>query len=154
MLTQNGHLTRPWPCKYVCLQKLFDSFLLHCSLLDAFSACRYREFVMTWAWIYILCPMTTLGVLLAWKVGESSITLSFRASIFWSSSTTFIDPPFSPEEDYTYSNRMHPRPPAELYHGEDNLVCSDNGPVSHMLFINSTYDSDIQDFSGPATNPR
>ncbi|KAL2520881.1 F-box protein [Forsythia ovata] len=103
---------------------------------------------------FYLVSYDDIGGIACRKVGESSSSLACHAPVFWTSSTTFIEPPFSPEEDDIYSNRLHPRPPAESYHGEDLLICSDNGAVSHMLFINSSYDLVIPDLAGTTTNHR
>lgn len=103
---------------------------------------------------FFLVSYDDIGGIACRKVGESSRPLSLHAPVFWSSSAKFIEPPLSPEEDHIYSNRMHPRPPAKSYHSGDYLTCADNGAVSHMLFINSSYDLVIPNIAGPTTNPQ
>lgn len=132
----------------VDFRNCFDFFLVHCSLFDAFVCLSLQGICDDMSLDFYLVSYDDIGGIACRKVGESSRPLSLHAPVFWSSSTTFIEPPLSPEEYHIYSNRMHLRPPAESYDS------GDNGAVSHMLLINSSYDLVIPDIAGPTTNPR
>lgn len=126
----------------------FDFFLVHCSLFDVFVCLSLQGICDDMSLDFYLVSYDDIGGIACRKIGESSRPLSLHAPVFWSSSITFIEPPLSPEEYHIYSNRMHLRPPAESYDS------GDNGAVSHMLLINSSYDLVIPDIAGPTTNPQ
>lgn len=88
------------------------------------------------------------------KVGDSDRPLTYHAPIFWTSSSTFIESPFSPEEDQIYNCRLHLRPLAEAHQSPYYPSSSDDGAVSRMLYINSSYDLVIPDLAGTTVNPR
>ncbi|KAH6781133.1 hypothetical protein C2S52_012370 [Perilla frutescens var. hirtella] len=99
---------------------------------------------------FYLVTYDDVGGIACRKVGDSNRPLTYHAPIFWTSSLTFIESPLSPEEDDIYNCRLHLRPPAEA----DQMPSSDNGAVSRMLYINSSYDLVIPDLVGTAVNPR
>ncbi|KAL3812315.1 hypothetical protein ACJIZ3_013583 [Penstemon smallii] len=100
---------------------------------------------------FYLVSYDDIGGIACRKVGDSSKPLSYHAPVFWTSSTTFIESPFSHEEDRLYNCRLHLQPPDEA---EVNRDRSDNRTASRMLFINSSYDLVIPDLDGNALNPR
>ncbi|GFQ06508.1 F-box protein at3g12350 [Phtheirospermum japonicum] len=95
---------------------------------------------------FYLVSYDDVGGIACRKVGDSNRPLTCHAPIFWTSNLTFIESPFSPEEDRIYNCRLHLSPHAE----EDQ---SDDHAVSRMLCINSSYDLVIPDLVGTTANP-
>ncbi|KAL5777589.1 hypothetical protein ACOSP7_010515 [Xanthoceras sorbifolium] len=80
---------------------------------------------------------------------------SFAAApVFWTSNTTFIEAPFSPEEEYLYDSRIHCRSLVEADHVRRHCPSAENQAVSHIMYINSSYDLVIRDSAGTSTNPQ
>lgn len=100
---------------------------------------------------FYLVTYDDVGGIACRKVGDSCKPLTYHAPVFWTSSLAFIESPFSHEEDEIYNCRMHLRPPEEADH---HISFSDNGVVSRMLYINSSYDLVIPDSVGTTVNPR
>ncbi|KAK3029780.1 hypothetical protein RJ639_038222 [Escallonia herrerae] len=92
---------------------------------------------------FFLVTYDIIGGIACRRVGDSSKPFSGYAPVFWTSNTTFVEPPFSPEEQYIYDSRIHLHPPT-----------SDNKVVSRILCINSSYDLVIADLPGSTVNPR
>ncbi|XP_051150052.1 F-box protein At3g12350 [Andrographis paniculata] len=84
---------------------------------------------------FYLVSYDDVGGIACRKVGDSSRPLAYNAPVFWTSSSTFIECPFSVEEDLIYKSRLHLRPPPETDHS-----LSTNDAVTRMLYINSSYD--------------
>ncbi|XP_057776555.1 F-box protein At3g12350 [Salvia miltiorrhiza] len=103
---------------------------------------------------FYLVSYDDVGGIACRKVGDSYRPLTYHAPIFWTSSLTFFESPLSPEEDDIYHCRSHLRPAAEADESHDHISASDNGVVSHMLYINSSYDLVIPDLVGTTVNPR
>ncbi|KAL8030095.1 hypothetical protein ABFX02_14G266000 [Erythranthe guttata] len=103
---------------------------------------------------FYLVSYDDVGGIACRKVGDSNRALTYHAPIFWTSNLTFIESPFSPEEDHIYNCRLHLRPPVEA---DQSLFLSSDSrdiSVSHMLYINSSYDLVIPDLVGTIANPR
>ncbi|GAB2269646.1 hypothetical protein Dimus_004571 [Dionaea muscipula] len=102
---------------------------------------------------FCLVSYDGVGGLVCRKIGDTSSPFSGSAPIFWTSDATFLDPPFSPEEEVLYSSRVHLRPPHLALSGE--TVLSTESIVSRMMFINSSYDLVIPELAGSTSaNPR
>ncbi|KAG8390967.1 hypothetical protein BUALT_Bualt01G0138500 [Buddleja alternifolia] len=90
---------------------------------------------------FYLVSYDDVGGIACRKFGDSNRPLTYHAPIFWATSSTFVESPFSSEEDYIYNCRLHLRP-------EDHLLSSsDNETVSRMLYINSSNDLVIPDIT-------
>jgi hypothetical protein len=100
---------------------------------------------------FYLVTYDDIGGITCRRVGDSSERVSSCAPVFWTSNATFIESPFSPEEEYLYDTRMHVRPleAANYFHGE--LLSAESEMVSRILYINSSYDLVIP---GSTANPR
>lgn len=103
---------------------------------------------------FYLVTYDDVGGIACRKVGDSNRPPTYHAPIFWTSSLTFIESPFSPEEDDIYNSRLHLRPHAEADRNHDHVSSSDDEVVSRMLYINSSYDLVIPDLVGTTVNPR
>lgn len=97
---------------------------------------------------FYLVGYDDIGGIACRRAGDSSKPFSGYAPVFWTSNATFIDSPFSHEEDYLYNTRMHRQPGAE---SEDEAY--EHSPT-HIMYINSSYDLVIPDLAGTAANPR
>ncbi|KAK2660126.1 hypothetical protein Ddye_006659 [Dipteronia dyeriana] len=93
-----------------------------------------------------------VGGIICRRVGDLSSCSA--APVFWTSNTTFIESPFSPEEEYLYDSRIHYRSLAEADHIHCHCPSAENEVVSHVMYINSSYDLVIRDSAGRSTNPR
>ena len=92
-----------------------------------------------------------IGGIACRKVGDSSHLFSDYSPVFWTSNTTFIESPFSPEEEYIYDSRIHLWPPAAA---DSGLHWVENEAVSCILYINSSYDLVIPNLDGASADPR
>ncbi|XP_073134557.1 F-box protein At3g12350-like [Henckelia pumila] len=101
---------------------------------------------------FYLVTYDDMGGIACRKVGESSRRLTYHAPVFWTSSTTFIESPFSPEEDHIYNSRLHLCPVVEADQSYDPSRSSDDEAVSRMLYINSSYDLVIPDLAVNSIN--
>lgn len=95
-----------------------------------------------------------IGGIACRRVEDSSKPFSGYAPVFWTSDTTFIESPFSPQEQYMYDSRIHLRPPEASDHIHSCPPYSDNEAVSCILYINSSYDLVIPDLAGTNVNPQ
>lgn len=104
---------------------------------------------------FYLVTYDDIGGIACRRVGDSSERFSSCAPVFWTSNATFIESPFSPEEEYLYDTRTHVRPleAANYFHGE-LLLSAESEMVSRILCINSSYDLVIPDLAGSTANPR
>ncbi|KAL1564735.1 F-box protein [Salvia divinorum] len=100
---------------------------------------------------FYLVSYDDVGGIACRKVGDFHRPLTYHGPIFWTPSLTFFDSPLSPEEDDLYNCRSHLRPADE---NQEIISTPDNGVVSHMLYINSSYDLVIPDLVGTTVNPR
>ncbi|XAR48427.1 hypothetical protein NMG60_11031249 [Bertholletia excelsa] len=90
---------------------------------------------------FYLVVYNTGGGIVCRRVGDSSQPFSTYSPVFWTSTATFIESPFSPEENYLYDSRIHLRPPEAT----DSI---DHEVVSRILHTNSSYDLVIPDLAG------
>lgn len=86
--------------------------------------------------------------------------------VFWTSNATFLESPFSPEEESLYDSRVHLRPlqpsneileqfpllDGEVVNRMQQMLLSDN-VVNRILHISSSYDLVVPDLAG-TINPR
>lgn len=73
--------------------------------------------------------------------------------VFWTMDTTFIESPFSPEEENLYTSRIHLQPTAAADHIHQHLPLTGNKGVSRILCINFSHDLAIPYLAGTTTNP-
>lgn len=116
-----------------------------CLALQGISDDRSLEFY--------LVSYDDIGGITCRRVGELSQLFSGCTPVFWTSNTTFIESPFTSEEEDIYMSREHLQPDAEGGF-DDCLPCSDNRDVMRMLSMNSSYDLVIPDLTGTNLNPR
>ncbi|KAL6983016.1 hypothetical protein U1Q18_016410 [Sarracenia purpurea var. burkii] len=101
---------------------------------------------------FYLVAYDDIGGITCRRVGDSSHILSDYSPVFWTSNTTFIESPFSCEEECLYDGRVHLRPPSapNSIHGQTSWM--ENEAVSRILYINSSYDLVIPNLAGAASN--
>ncbi|XP_052203660.1 F-box protein At3g12350-like [Diospyros lotus] len=100
---------------------------------------------------FYLVAYDDIGGITCRRVGDS---FSIYSPVFWTSNTTFIEAPFSPEEEYLYENHIHLQQVAIADTILGRPPCMDSQVVSHILYINSSYDLVIPDLVGATMNPR
>lgn len=91
-----------------------------------------------------------VGGIICRRVGD--LSSGSAAPVFWTSNTTFIESSFSPEEQYLYNSRIHHCSLAEADHRYHHRPSAENKVVSHIMYINSSYDLVIRDSAGMSTN--
>ncbi|KAF8410237.1 hypothetical protein HHK36_002760 [Tetracentron sinense] len=103
---------------------------------------------------FFLVTYDAIGGITCRRVGDPSEPFSGHSPVFWKSNTTFIESPFSAEEEYLYDSRIHLRPLASVdpIHGYPPF--GDNEVVSRILYINSSYDLVNPDFTESSDNSR
>ncbi|KAL1353607.1 hypothetical protein HN51_017526 [Arachis hypogaea] len=116
---------------------------------------------------FYLVVYDDIGGIACRRVGDPPERFSNYAPVFWTSKTTFLETPFSLEEETLYDSRLHIRPLQtsseiqEQFHLSDvevvnpfqQLHLSDNEVVKRILHISSSYDLVIPDAAG-IVNPR
>ncbi|KAJ0086145.1 hypothetical protein Patl1_08810 [Pistacia atlantica] len=90
-----------------------------------------------------------IGGIICRRVGD--LSSGSAAPVFWTSNTTFIESPLSPEEEYIYDSRIHHHSLTVANH--THCQCPST-MVSHIMHINSSYDLVIRDSAGTFANPR
>lgn len=95
--------------------------------------------------VFYLVAYDDIGGIACRRVGDSSGPFSGCAPVFWTTSTTFIESPFSSEERRLYDGRMHARPSL------NEVASAEKGAVSRILYINSSYDLVLPDLAGSPT---
>lgn len=96
---------------------------------------------------FYLVAYDDIGGIACRRIGDSCKPFSSYAPVFWTSNTTFVESPFSSEEEHIYEKRAHLLPPGEI-------ICSEMESVSRILYINSSYDIVIPGLTGPnSVNP-
>ncbi|KAL8225433.1 hypothetical protein R6Q57_017990 [Mikania cordata] len=96
---------------------------------------------------FYLVAYDDIGGIACRRIGDSCKPFSSYAPVFWTSNTTFVESPFSSEEEHMYEMRGHLLPPGEI-------PCSKIESVSRILYINSSYDLVIPGLAGPnSVNP-
>lgn len=103
---------------------------------------------------FYLVAYDDIGGIACRRIGDSSEPFSSYSPVFWTSTTTFIDSPLSPEEIYLYDSRVHltPLSAANCIQNESNPT--EDEPVKRVLHISSSYDLVIPDLAGNSGNPR
>ncbi|XP_076959977.1 F-box protein At3g12350-like [Bidens hawaiensis] len=96
---------------------------------------------------FYLVAYDDIGGIACRKIGDSCKPFSSCAPVFWTSNTTFLESPFSSEEEHIYETREHLLPPGDI-------PSSQMESVSRMLYINSSYDLVLPGLAGPTSvNP-
>ncbi|KAK1412992.1 hypothetical protein QVD17_34659 [Tagetes erecta] len=96
---------------------------------------------------FYLVAYDDIGGIACRRIGDSCKPFSSYSPVFWTSNTTFVESPFSSEEEHIYETRAHLLPPGEI-------ICSQMESVSRILYINSSYDLVIPGLTGPnSANP-
>ncbi|GMH16462.1 hypothetical protein Nepgr_018303 [Nepenthes gracilis] len=105
---------------------------------------------------FYLIRYDDIGGIACRGVGDSSKASSAYAPLFWTSNATFVEPPFSLEEELLYRTRIHFRLPLAAANDmcEEQLPSTKNEVVSRMMYINSSYDLVLPDFAGTSADPR
>ncbi|KAK6938570.1 F-box domain [Dillenia turbinata] len=101
---------------------------------------------------FYLVAYDDIGGVACRRVGDSS-PFSGYSPVFWTSDATFVEPPFSPDEEYLYGSRIHLQPPAPVNCPLGRVRVTDSEEVSRILLINSSYDLIIPDLAGTTANP-
>ncbi|CAK9312509.1 unnamed protein product [Citrullus colocynthis] len=102
---------------------------------------------------FYLVVYDDIGGIACRRVGDLSERLSSYAPVFWTSNTTFLEAPFSLEEEYLHDCRIHVQPLAA--NDIDELVPSiENKNISRILCVNSSYDLVLSNLAGSTPNPR
>lgn len=116
---------------------------------------------------FYLVAYDEIGGIACRRLGDPPQRFSTYAPVFWTSNATFLESPFSLEEESLYDSRIHLQPVQphngnhEQFHmsdieGVNNIQqfhLSDREAVNRILHINSSYDLVIADLAG-AMNPR
>ncbi|KAG6585709.1 F-box protein, partial [Cucurbita argyrosperma subsp. sororia] len=102
---------------------------------------------------FYLVVYDDIGGISCRRVRDSSERFSSNAPVFWTSNTTFLETPFSLEEELLYDCRIHVRPlPANDI--EELVPSIENKKISRILCVNSSYDLVLPDLAGSIPNPR
>lgn len=99
---------------------------------------------------FYLISYDDIGGIACRRVGDSCAASGGYTPVFWTSSTTLIEPPFSAYEEHLYYSRIHLRPPAEADNNHEHPPLRDLGALSRILPMTSSYDLVIP---GTAINP-
>lgn len=94
---------------------------------------------------FYLVTYDDVGGVTCRRVGDSSELFSGYSPVFWTSNTTFLQSPFSVEEQVLYSSREH----VGLNQGD-----IERGAVSRILCINSSYELVLPGLSNSVGDPR
>uniref|UniRef100_A0A2P2PKW1 F-box protein n=1 Tax=Rhizophora mucronata TaxID=61149 RepID=A0A2P2PKW1_RHIMU len=87
------------------------------------------------------------------RVGDLSEHLSSYTPVFWTSDPTFIESPFTCEEENLYNSRVHLQPSAVAGHTDWKCSLLDDEVVSRIMHINSSYDLVIPGLEETSANP-
>ncbi|CAJ2675337.1 F-box protein at3g12350-like protein [Trifolium pratense] len=116
---------------------------------------------------FYLVAYDEIGGIACRRLGDPPQRFSTYAPVFWTSNATFLESPFSLEEESLYDSRIHLQPVQphnenhEQFHMSDiegvnhiqQFQLSDKEAVNGILHINSSYDLVIADLAG-AINPK
>lgn len=115
---------------------------------------------------FYLVGYDDIGGIACRRIGDPPDRFSGHAPVFWTSNATFLESPFSPEEESLYDSRVHLRPlqlgnevleqfplsDCEVVNQIQQFQLSDN-VVDRILHISSSYDLVVPDLAG-TLNPR
>ncbi|XP_054798204.1 F-box protein At3g12350 [Prosopis cineraria] len=113
-------------------------------------------------WKGICCDMSLAFYLVVYddiggvacrQIGNPPEQFPSHYLVFWTTNTSFIESPFSPEEEYLYDTRIHLRPLEAASEIHQHFPLTENGVVNGILHISSSYDLIIPDLAG-TVNPR
>ncbi|XP_061358017.1 F-box protein At3g12350 [Gastrolobium bilobum] len=113
---------------------------------------------------FYLVSYDDIGGIACRRVGDPPERFSSYAPVFWTAKATYMESPFSPEEEALYDSRIHLQPQNEIHEqfplSDDEVVngiqqfhLSDNEVVNRILHISSSYDLVLPDLAG-TINPR
>ncbi|KAJ4961615.1 hypothetical protein NE237_021525 [Protea cynaroides] len=103
---------------------------------------------------FYLVAYDDIGGITCRKIGYASEPFSGYSPVFWTSNMTFINSPFSTEEEELFDGRVHLRPPDAANDIDGYSTLMENDVVSRILSINSSYDLVIPDLTGSSANAR
>ncbi|KAL2318447.1 hypothetical protein Fmac_032323 [Flemingia macrophylla] len=117
---------------------------------------------------FYLVVYDDIGGIACRRIGDppEHFSLSGHTPVFWTSNATFLESPFSPEEESLYDSRVHLRPvqpsneileqfallDGEVVNQMQQIQLSDN-VLNRILHISSSYDLVVPDLAG-TLNPR
>ncbi|KAG6515096.1 F-box protein At3g12350-like [Zingiber officinale] len=99
---------------------------------------------------FYLFSYDDIGGITCRRVGEAGEQFSGYSPVFWTSNTTFLESPFSSDEQDLYANREHICP----VNADGRKSSDSSGVVSRILCINSSYDLVIPGLSASSGDPR
>ncbi|PON91131.1 F-box domain containing protein [Trema orientale] len=88
------------------------------------------------------------------KVCNSTENVNSYGPVFWTSNTTFLESPFSAEEETIYDSRIHLRPLPAADFVLERPPLAENNVVSRILHVNSSFDLVIPHLAGTTANSR
>ncbi|KAK6939726.1 hypothetical protein RJ641_029257 [Dillenia turbinata] len=97
---------------------------------------------------FYLVTYDDIGGVACRRIGDSS-PFSGYSPVFWTLDATFVELPFSPDEEYLYGSCIDLQPPAPVNCLPGRVHVTDSEEVSRILLINSSYDLIIPDLAGP-----
>ncbi|KAJ1265516.1 hypothetical protein BS78_08G081900 [Paspalum vaginatum] len=97
---------------------------------------------------FYLVTYDDIGGVTCRRFSDTRSQNSCYSPVFWTTDTTFLEPPFSEEELDNYSNRDHIRGVPSDHAGTDNRI------ISRILCINASYDVVDPHLSTPLENGR
>lgn len=95
-----------------------------------------------------------IGGIACRRIWNSPERFACYGTVFWTSNTTFVESPFSVEEENLYDSRVHLRPLAAADSMDGIPPVAENHVVSRILFINSSFDLVIPHLPGTTANPQ
>ncbi|KAK4277400.1 hypothetical protein QN277_015404 [Acacia crassicarpa] len=102
---------------------------------------------------FYLVVYDDIGGVACRQVGNPPEQFPSHAPVFWTTNATFLESPFSPEEEFLYDTRIHLRPLEAANEIHQHFPLTENEVVNGILHINSSYELIIPDLAG-TVNPR
>ncbi|XP_028792842.1 F-box protein At3g12350 isoform X1 [Neltuma alba] len=96
---------------------------------------------------FYLVAYDDIGGVACRQVGNLTGRFPSHSPVFWTTNATFVESPFSPEEEYLYDTRIHLRPleaASEIHHC---FPLTENEVVNGILHISSSYELIIPDLA-------
>lgn len=103
---------------------------------------------------FYLVAYDDIGGIACRRIWNSPERFASYGPVFWTSNTTFVESPFSVEEENLYDSRVHLQPLAEADSIDGIPPLAESNVVSRILFINSSFDLVIPHLSGTTANPQ
>lgn len=102
---------------------------------------------------FYLLTYDDIGGVACRRVGNSPDRFPGHSPVFWTTNATFLESPFSPEEEYLYDTRVHIRPLEAASDIHQHFLLTENEVLNGILHINSSYELIIPDLV-ETMNPR